>query len=367
MKSFLGIDIDRKRVFGLDFLRAFAIFCVVQGHAERILFDTPFDHFTDMPVPHGVDIFFVMTGFLIGKSFILHLEKHDNHISRSKIFTFYVRTALRILPNYLFILLANYLLVRCQFIEGSTEMFPLWRFATFTQNLFTPFWGFYWESYSLPVQWWFYIFFPLLLILFCLFSKPKKYLPWLCLFFIAASIAFRLSVADQVVDRFSWDIWIRKTVASRTDNIYIGVLAAWVMCHYPKQWNRYAIVCFIIGLAIFVATRIIPRNPGTFYYDNLYLTISAMAIALWFPLLSKWKSYKTCLGGFVSRISVLSYAMFLTNLLLLQILENSFPSFVSHYAVAYPTYWLLVFVAAYVLYILVEKPFVKLRDRIKGG
>ena len=73
MKSFLGIDIDRKRVFGLDFLRAFAIFCVVQGHAERILFDTPFDHFTDMPVPHGVDIFFVMTGFLIGKSFILHL------------------------------------------------------------------------------------------------------------------------------------------------------------------------------------------------------------------------------------------------------------------------------------------------------
>ena len=364
MNNFWSIDIDRKRVFGLDLLRAFAIFCVVQGHAERILFDTPLDRFTDMPVPHGVDIFFVMTGFLIGKSFISHLEKHDNHISRSKTLTFYGRTALRILPNYLFILLVNYVLVQCQVIEGDAQAFPLWRFATFTQNLFTTFWGFYWESYSLPVQWWFYIFFPLLLILFSLFSKPKKYIPWLCLLFIVASIAFRLSVADQIHDRFGWDIWIRKTVASRTDNIYIGVLTAWMMYYHPKQWERYAVASFIIGVLIFIATRIIPRTPGTFYYDALYLTISAFAIALWFPLLSKWKSYKTRLGGFVSRISVLSYAMFLTNLLLLQVLEHSFPNFVSRYAIAYPVFWVLVFVAAYILYILVEKPFVKLRDKI---
>lgn len=364
MKSFWGIDIDRKRIFGLDFLRAFAIFCVVQGHAERILFDTPLDRFTDIPVPHGVDIFFVITGFLIGKSFITHLESHDNRISRSKTLTFYTRTALRILPNYLFILLVNYVLVHFQVIEGDTEVFPLWRFATFTQNLFTPFWGFYWESYSLPVQWWFYIFFPLLLTLLSLFAKPKKYLPWLCIFFILVSIAYRLSVADQIHDRFGWDIWIRKTVASRTDNIYIGVLAAWAMCYFPKQWKRHALVCFIIGVALFVATRIIPRTPGTFYYDALYLTISAFAIALWFPLLSKWKSCKNCLGGFVTCISVLSYSMFLTNLLLLQILEHSFPNFVSRYALAYPVYWLLVFAASYVLYILVEKPFVKLRERI---
>ena len=364
MKNFWSIDIDRKRIFGLDLLRAFAIFCVVQGHAEQILFDTPLDCFTDMPVPHGVDIFFVMTGFLIAKSFISHLEKHDNHISRSKTLTFYGRTALRILPNYLFILLVNYVLVQCQVIVGDTKAFPLWRFATFTQNLFTPFWGFYWESYSLPVQWWFYIFFPLLLMLFSLFAKPKKYIPWLCFLFIVASIAFRLSVADQIHDRFSWDIWIRKTLASRTDNIYIGVLAAWMMYYHPKHWERYAVASFIIGVLIFVATRIIPRTPGTFYYDALYLTISAFAIALWFPLLSKWKSYKTRLGGFVSRVSVLSYAMFLTNLLLLQVLEHSFPSLWSRYAIAYPVFWVAVFVAAYLLYIFVEKPFINLRDKI---
>ena len=364
MRDFFGIEVDRKRVFGLDFLRAFAIFCVVQGHAERIFFDTPLDRFTDMPVPHGVDIFFVISGFLIGKSFINYLEKHENRISRSKTLNFYARTALRILPNYLFILLVNYVLVRCHVITGDTEAFPLWRFATFTQNLFTPFWGFYWESYSLPVQWWFYIFFPLLLTLLCLFAKPKTFIPWLCLFFILAAITFRLSVADQIHDRFGWDIWIRKTVISRTDNIYIGVFAAWVMCYFPKQWERHAVACFVIGLAVFIATRIIPRTPGTFYYDALYLTISAIAIALWFPLLTKWKSYKTRLGGFVSRVSILSYSMFLTNLLLLQILETSFPNFISRYAIAYPVYWVLVFAAAYTLYIFIEKPFAKLRDAL---
>ena len=364
MMSFWSIDIDRKRIFGLDFLRAFAIFCVVQGHAERILFDTPLDRFTDMPVPHGVDIFFVITGFLIGRSFINHLERNDNRISRSKTLTFYTRTALRILPNYLFILLVNYALVQLNVIEGDTHTFPLWRFATFTQNLFTPFWGFYWESYSLPVQWWFYVFFPLLLSLLCLFAKPKRFIPWLCLFFILASIAFRLSVADQVHDHFGWDIWIRKTVASRTDNIYIGVLAAWVMHYHPKLWERCAIPCFILGLLTFAATRIFPRTPGTFYYDALYLTISAFAIAMWFPLLTRWKTYKTLAGGFVARLSVLSYAMFLTNLLLLQVLETSFPQFLSRYKIAYPSYWLLVFVAAYLLYVLVEKPFARLRDKI---
>lgn len=364
MKNFWNIEIDRKRVFGLDLLRAFAIFCVVQGHAERILFDTPLDRFTDMPVPHGVDIFFVMTGFLIGKSFIGHLEKNDNRIGRSKTLTFYVRTALRILPNYLFMLLVNYLLVSLQVIEGDVHTFPLWRFATFTQNLFTPFWGFYWESYSLPVQWWFYIFFPLLLMLLSLIAKPKKYLPWLCLLFILSSIAFRLSVADQVHDRFGWDIWIRKTVASRTDNIYVGVLAAWVMCYFPKQWHRHAPACFVTGLTLFAATRIFPRTPGTFYYDTLYLTVSAIAIALWLPLMTRWKSCANRCGGLVSRLSVLSYAMFLTNLLLLQVLEHSFPAFVSRYAIAYPVFWLSVFASAYFLYVLVEKPFIRLRDRI---
>ena len=367
MKKFLSIEVDRKRVFGLDLLRAFAIVCVVQGHGERLLYDTALDRFTDLPVPHGVDIFFIMSGFLIGKSFISYLERHNNRLSRQKILTFYARTALRILPNYLFILLVNYLLVRFQVIPGNTKAFPIWRFATFTQNLFTPFWDFYWESWSLPVQWWFYICFPLLLIPLSLFAKPKKFIPWLCLFFVLFSIAFRLSMADHVTDRFSYDVWMRKTVASRIENIYIGVLAAWLMHYFPKQWERYGVFCFILGVALFAATRIIPRNLGSFYHNAIYLTISALSVGLWVPLLTRWKSYKTAVGGFISRISILSYAMFLTNSLVILTMDKVCPLFMEQHSIlAYLVYWVVVLVVSYLLHIFVEKPFVKIRERIKG-
>lgn len=365
MRNFFNIEVDPKRVFGLDLLRAFAIFCVVQGHGERLLYDTALDRFTDLPVPHGVDIFFIMSGFLIGKSFISYLERNNNLLGRKKILTFYARTALRILPNYLFILLVNYLLVRYQVIPGNTKAFPMWRFATFTQNLVTPFWDFYWESWSLPVQWWFYVFFPLFLVLFSRFSQPKKYIPWLCLFFVVFAIGFRLSIVGQVTDHFRWDIWMRKTVASRTENIYIGVLAAWLMCYFPKQWERHAVACFVVGLALFVATILIPRNLGSFYHNALYLTLSAVSIALWVPLLTRWKSCKTVVGGFVSKISILSYAMFLTNSLVILTMDKVCPQFMhDHGIAAYAVFWLFVLLVAYLLHILIEKPFVKIRERL---
>lgn len=364
MKDFWSIDIDRKRVFGLDLLRAFAIFCVVHGHGKHYLEDTALDFLAQIPLPHGVDIFFVMSGYLIGKSFLSHVEKHDGKVGWSKTLTFYARTALRIVPNYLFILLVYYFLVDYQVINGNTHAFPIWRFATFTQNLFTPFWDFYWESWSLPVQWWFYILFPLILTLSCSFFKPKKSIPILCLAFVLISLTFRWIHSKDAADSFFWDVWMRRTVASRCDNVYIGVFFAWMKQYYPKQWDRHALTSLIAGLLLLIISILIPGNIGSFYSNVLYLTLSALAVACWFPFFSKIRSYKTRIGGIISSISILSYAMFLTNLMVVQIIDVNALVLVQHGILAYFVYWILVFAMAYILYILVEKPFVKLRDRI---
>ena len=365
MKQFWNIDVDRKRVFGLDLLRAFAIFCVVHGHGKHYLEDTALGFLAQIPLPHGVDIFFVMSGYLIGKSFISYMERHEGRVGWPKTLTFYARTALRIVPNYLFILLVYYFLVHYQVINGNTHAFPLWRFATFTQNLFTPFWDFYWESWSLPVQWWFYILFPLLLTLSCRFFKPKRSVPVICLVFLAVSLVFRMSISDKVVNSFFWDVWIRRTVASRCDNVYIGVFFAWIRVYYPEFWDRHAVKSLLAGIALLVISILIPGNIGSVYSNVLYLTLCALSVALWFPFFSKIQSSKTRFGGVVSRVSILSYAMFLTNLMMVQIIDINAQRLVGQGAVAYFVYWLLTLASAYVLYVFVEKPFVRLRERMK--
>lgn len=361
----LGIEIDKKRIYGLDFLRAFAIFCVVDGHASHLLSGTKMEFINKIPLPHGVDIFFVISGFLIGLSFLSYSDKHQT-VDIKKTLRFYARTALRILPNYYVIMLLYCILISNGIVNGDMHAFPLWRFFTFTQNLVKPFHSFYWESWSLSVQWWFYVIFPLLLMI--ISSKSgniKKITPYICLFFILTSLIFRGVVSKNVTDDFWWDVWIRKTVASRMDNIYIGVLAAWVRFYVYDLWKRYAVKSLVFGIILMIATFFIPKHNGIFYANVIYLTLAPVAIVLWLPYLTSVKESKTFVGDIISHFSILSYAMFLTNLMLVQIIDNNFAELSRQMgAYSYFVYWLLVIISSYILYIVVEKQFVKLRTRL---
>ncbi len=72
----------QNRIFGLDFLRAIAILQVVQGHAYQLHYQfwdyTPWASkiisFTIFNFVDGVDLFFVLSGFLIGGILIKSLE-----------------------------------------------------------------------------------------------------------------------------------------------------------------------------------------------------------------------------------------------------------------------------------------------------
>ena len=110
---------------------------------------------------------------------------------------------------------------------------------------------------------------------------------------------------------------------------------------------------------------ILPRPIGSFYTNIVLMSVAPVAIALWFPFLSGITTHKTFLGDIVSHLSVLSYAMFLTNLMVVQIIDHNFAEFFSRMgAEGYLLYWVLVIIAAYLLYILVEKPFILLRKRL---
>ncbi|MBN2776152.1 MAG: acyltransferase [Bacteroidales bacterium] len=362
----LGIKVDAdKRIFGFDLLRALAIFFVMHGHGRHLLTGTIIEGFPWFKLPHGVDIFFVISGFLIGYSFIVNSNKTDGKTQFKTVTNFWKRSMLRIFPNYYLLVVVNYILVNSQIINGSTDMFPMIRFLTFTQNLYYPFYEFFWESWSLAVQEWFYLLFPLLLLLYSRFFKVKFGVLFFSLGFIAFSIWYRYSISDIQYDQFWWDVSYRKVTASRIDSIFYGVIAAWIRYYFPKFWNKNALLLFALGITLYIINVNIPKSPNDFYTQVFYLSVSPLCIALWFPLIDKIKSYKTKIGEAITVFSILSYAIYLTNMLLIQIINKNFTNFMSGNAsIKYLSYIALCVLISYLIYILYENPLSKLGNKL---
>lgn len=354
----LGFKIDfDKRIFGFDLLRAFAIFCVIHGHGRHILKDTIVEGFPWFRLPHGVDIFFVLSGFLIGYSFIVNANKTNGKLTFSKTLIFWKRSALRILPNYYFILFMNYILVRGDILNGSTDKFSVWRFFTFTQNLFYPFYDFFWESWSLATQEWFYLLFPTFILVLGKFIKLKYIVPVISLFFIIGSVLYRFSISGLDYDSFWWDVNFRKVALSRFDCIYYGVIAAWVRFYFKEYWIKYAKPLFLLGVLLFILHSNLPKGINSIYSNVFYLSIAPIYITMWFPLVDRLKDTKSIFGKLITYFSILSYAMYLFNLMVIQILDKHYSAALqNHTILKYLIFWMVTLFLSYLLYILFENP-----------
>jgi peptidoglycan/LPS O-acetylase OafA/YrhL len=152
------------RAPGLDLLRAFAIAWVMLFHAWAMLstsyaidaWHQPFAAFQSYGWM-GVDLFFVLSGYLIGTQVLKPLSKGLSFSFAD----FYLRRAFRILPVFLLVLALYF----CwpAFREASGIQ-PLWQFLTFTMNLLIDYQHnkAFSHAWSLCVEEHFYLLFPLL-------------------------------------------------------------------------------------------------------------------------------------------------------------------------------------------------------------
>jgi peptidoglycan/LPS O-acetylase OafA/YrhL len=110
----------------------------------------------------GVDLFFVLSGFLIG-GILLDARQSPRYFP-----TFYIRRAYRILPLYFLVITLSLLPRLFRTFAHSTPLIPWWSYLTFTQNFWMAALGDFGPSgigitWSLAIEEQFYVTIPLLI------------------------------------------------------------------------------------------------------------------------------------------------------------------------------------------------------------
>jgi peptidoglycan/LPS O-acetylase OafA/YrhL len=148
------------RVFGLDVVRSVAILCVLACHWLISAYNTPSaGAAANCLATYGVDLFFVLSGYLIGGILIRDAESYG--MSRDTIVNFWRRRWYRTLPNYYAYLLIAFAVDR-PWKFGRTRLVTL--YPVFLQNFAWNIGPFYIASWSLAIEDWFYLLFPLLIV-----------------------------------------------------------------------------------------------------------------------------------------------------------------------------------------------------------
>jgi len=183
-----------KYIKGLDTLRAFAVFLVIITHWGPRTFKSPVITFIfTRLIPDGkfgVDLFFVLSGYLITK-ILLNARNEALPDERLRIIkSFYIRRALRIFPIYFLLILFVAFILNDQFVKEH-----ILYFFTYTSN-FLVFKLNYWtqisHTWSLAVEEQFYIIWPWLIIF-----SPRKYLLGLILTALAIGVLSTIILESQ--------------------------------------------------------------------------------------------------------------------------------------------------------------------------
>ena len=145
----------RTRQPGLDLLRALAIVLVICYHGGNFGFTLPHDLQRFGWI--GVDLFFVLSGYLIGGQLLAPLAQGG----QPDLTPFFWRRALRILPAYL-VVLAVYTALPSW--REWPQMPPTWEFAAFVQNIGLHGGTAFSHAWSLCVEAQFYLVLPFLLL-----------------------------------------------------------------------------------------------------------------------------------------------------------------------------------------------------------
>lgn len=223
----------------------------------------------------GVELFFVLSGFLVGTIAWREFKGRPARIPWVR--SFLIRRWLRTLPNYYLFLIVNVLLVAAAIVPGRVA--DLLSFLVFAQNLAWPHPPIFGEAWSLAVEEVFYLVLPLsLLVLGRIIPARRTALLAVTALLVLIPLSMRfLSVAFFDL---AWDEGVRKVVLFRLDALMFGVLLGWLS--YEKQ-----LPASVRGVWLLVSgAAILSAAVWVFFSTSQDIDSSDFARVWLFPLVS---------------------------------------------------------------------------------
>lgn len=371
----------RLRLQGPDLLRAFAILLVMLLHTRGEAVPNVLG--TIRPYAWlGVDVFFVLSGYLIGGQLLGRLADGQP----APLANFYLNRSLRILPAYLVVLFAYCALPT---IREASDMPPLWRYLTFTLNFDLDYTGALTHAWSLCVEEHFYLLFPIAMLVLGRLGRKST----------AISLAALVLLGGMVLRVVAWERWIAPPLASgsyadlmplymrmlyypsyaRADGLLVGVCLAAIRTFRAEWWAssmpaRRALPtgAFITVLAVGLigyrgdlGQAEAPIVVQTLIGSAISFPLFALGIAL---ILSGLIDCEPTLARYpvpgAATIAAISYSLYLTHKAVMNVDRQIFGEEHLVGLTGLVVYYVTSLGVAWLLWRLVEQPFLAMRSHI---
>jgi len=298
----------------------------------------------------GVDLFFVLSGFLIS-GLLFQEYKSTGSINFRR---FLIRRGLKIYPSF-------YLLVALALALSQLQHSVLLRKQALISAVFAQ--GYYSgklytvlsHTWSLAVEEHFYILLPPLLLLLTLVRgkrDPFHYLPALFVVLFCGCLLFRWFSLPPA--------YAAHMTHMRIDSLFAGVLLGYLF-HFRRSWFEKLTSWYCLPFAVIFCL------PAAFFdqYDRLMQTVGLSGLLIGFSLLVSWSVVRTpksrigqIVARFAARIGFYSYSIYLWHTILGETFFSGHATFGRFWV-----YLLVSVVAGMGMAQLVEMPYVALRDR----
>ena len=303
------------RLVVLDALRALAVLLVIGRHLR-----TPWSLSPESPTRVfaelwqrggwiGVDLFFVLSGFLVSG---LLFREHQQHGTVS-LKRFFIRRGLKIYPAFYFFLVATLAL---RFAWGRhVDLSQILSELLFVQNYVHGVWN---HTWSLAVEKHFYILLPLLLVVllkkFSTRTDPFAMVPALCAALMVGLLGLRIWNAagrpyDHATHLFPTHL--------RIDSLMFGVLLSYWFHYHRERFRgvvmRHRGVMTAAGLALLLPPFLVDLPSSAVLYTVGFTGMALGSGALLAAALHAPAVLRTLLAP-VARIGAYSYSIYLWHL-----------------------------------------------------